>query len=69
MKRGTKNPGQKPPAEKITAQTSQGQTTAAPLTPRPGLFAILLLGFAVWLGLLLTLYFTTVYPLRHAAKP
>jgi hypothetical protein len=39
-----------------------------PLKPRRGLFIGLALGFAVWLGVLLTLYFTTVYPLRHASS-
>ena len=36
-----------------------------PLKPRPKLFAILLVGFGLWLILLLTLYFTKVHPLRY----
>ena len=39
--------------------------TCAPLEPRPKLFALLMLAFVVWLGILLTLYFKTVYPERH----
>ena len=36
-----------------------------PLKRRPKLFAALMIGFAIWLGVLLTLYFKTVYPLRY----
>ena len=32
-----------------------------PLKPRKGLFALLCVVFAVWVGLLTTLYFKTVY--------
>jgi hypothetical protein len=39
--------------------------TCAPLTPRPKLFAAIMVTFAIWLGVLLTLYFKTVYPERH----
>ena len=38
---------------------------ATPLRPRPKLFIALLVLFAIWLGILLTLYFKTVYPLRY----
>ena len=38
-----------------------------PLKPRPKLFAALMIGFAIWLGVLLTLYFKTVYPMRYPA--
>ena len=41
------------------------EPAGAPLKPRPKLFLGLLLLFAIWLGILLTLYFKTVYPLRH----
>jgi hypothetical protein len=44
---------------------SQGEQTCQPLIPRPRLFAILLIGFVIWLGLLLSLYFRTVYPMRY----
>ena len=41
------------------------EPACAPLKRRPKLFVGLLLLFAIWLGILLTLYFKTVYPLRH----
>jgi len=34
---------------------------AKPLKPRRGLFVVLCLAFAVWVGFLTTLYFKTVY--------
>lgn len=46
-----------------TAGAAAGR--AVPLKPRPRLFVALLVGFAVWLGGLLLLYFKTVYPQRH----
>jgi hypothetical protein len=36
-----------------------------PLKRRPGLFYALLAAFGVWIGVLLALYFVTVYPRRH----
>jgi hypothetical protein len=36
-----------------------------PLQRRPKLFAVLLISFVIWLGILLTLYFKTVYPMRY----
>ncbi|MGB7157144.1 MAG: hypothetical protein WBD40_03695 [Tepidisphaeraceae bacterium] len=36
----------------------------APLKPRRKLFAGLLIAFGAWVAILLTLYFTTIYP-RH----
>jgi hypothetical protein len=36
-----------------------------PLKPHPKLFLTLLLIFLVWVGFLLGMYFTTVYPQRH----
>lgn len=38
-------------------------TTA--LKPRRKMLVLLSIIFALWVGLLLTLYFTTVYPTRH----
>jgi len=38
-------------------------TTA--LKPRPKLLVILSVVFVLWVGTLLALYFTTVYPFRH----
>ena len=40
-------------------------TPGPPLKPQRKLFVGLLVGFAAWLAVLLTLYFTTIYP-RHA---
>ena len=36
-----------------------------PLKPRRKMFILLLLAFLAWVGLLLGLYFKTVYPMRH----
>ena len=47
------------------AKTEPQLPPATPLRPRPRLFIVLLVLFAIWLGILLTLYFKTVYPLRH----
>lgn len=38
---------------------------AKPLKPQPRVFWGLLIGFVVWVGVLLGLYFKTVYPERH----
>jgi len=35
------------------------------LTPRPVLFRVVCVFFALWIVALLALYFWTVYPLRH----
>lgn len=50
-----------------TTTTKLEETFLPPLKPVPKLFAALLVGFAIWLGVLLTLYFQTVYPLRRHA--
>ena len=39
-------------------------TPGRPLKPQRKLFMGLLVGFAAWVAVLLTLYFTTIYP-RH----
>jgi len=40
-----------------------GYTTA--LKPHPKLLLTLTIIFVLWVGTLLTLYFTTIYPFRH----
>ena len=62
-----KQPNRNP---KESAVTTTDTTVAAPppFKPLPTLFKVLLVGFALWLGALLTLYFQTVYPLRHEAS-
>ena len=35
------------------------------LKPRPRLLLVLSILFAIWVALLLTMYFTTIYPIRH----
>jgi hypothetical protein len=52
--------------EEIAPQQNPGEPTCAPLKPHPKLFAVLTILFVVWLGVLFTLYFKTVYPLRHS---
>ena len=56
-------PGRDP--KSTAAQPTPGGELWRPLKPKPKLFTALLIGFALWLGALLTLYYTTVYPLRH----
>ncbi len=55
------------PKESAQSTTKPEDPFLPPLKPSATLFKVLLLGFAVWLGVLLTLYFKTVYPLRHQA--
>ncbi|MGA2233083.1 MAG: hypothetical protein ABSH22_19445 [Tepidisphaeraceae bacterium] len=38
-----------------------------PVKPRPRMLAFLIVVFVLWIALLLVLYFTTVYPMRHPA--
>ena len=67
-KRGAGKPGPQSPAKKEqkgNAATITGEEPCQPLQRRPRLFAILLIGFVIWLGALLTLYFKTVYPMRY----
>ena len=49
-----------------TTTTNADPAACAPLKSLPPHFKVLMVGFAIWLGVLLTLYFQTVYPLRHA---
>ena len=53
------------PEKKPTHVAPPGVTFKPPLKPRRGLFVALLGVFAVWVGVLLTMYFVTVYPNRH----
>ncbi len=48
-----------------TKSSRPGFTPGPPLNPRRKLFIGLLIGFTAWVAVLLTLYFTTIYP-RHA---
>ncbi len=45
----------------------RGDTLHVAMTPRPHLLAVLAVVLGLWVAILLTLYFTTVYPLRHNA--
>jgi hypothetical protein len=42
-------------------------TASGAFQPRPRLFATLCWIFAVWIALLLAIYFLTVYPRRHGS--
>jgi hypothetical protein len=66
-KRPARNPGQKPPVaqKSVKGASMEGGEACPPLERRPRLFAVLLIGFVIWLGVLLTLYFRTVYPMRY----
>lgn len=64
-KRGNREkPLSRDPKESV-APTAPAAPACEPFRRLPKLFAVLLVGFAVWLGVLVTLYFKTVYPLRH----
>ena len=52
-----------------TAQAEPGPVSLPPLKPRPRLFYALLTALALWVGFLLVLYFTTVYPNRDTQRP
>jgi len=45
--------------------SAAGEPFPPPLKPRRTMFFLLLLAFLAWVGLLLGLYFKTVYPMRH----
>ena len=47
-----------------SAAGSRTFTPGPPLKPQRKLFVGLLIGFVAWVAVLLTLYFTTIYP-RH----
>jgi hypothetical protein len=51
----------KPPA----GAKNSGDKKPLRLTPRPKLFQVVCVIFALWMAALLILYFWTVYPLRH----
>jgi hypothetical protein len=59
--------GSAPSSTPSTPPPPATATTPAPppFRPLPRLFTALLIGFAIWLGVLLTLYYRTVYPMRH----
>jgi hypothetical protein len=65
-KRPAKKPGPKPPDSKIAKENvAPAPPAPLPLKPRPRMFWILLVIFLIWLGGLLALYFTKVYPMRY----
>jgi hypothetical protein len=49
---------------KSSAPADPPKESPAPLRPRPKLFLTLFVIFLVWLGVLLAMYFKTVYPHR-----
>jgi hypothetical protein len=68
-KRAAKKPAAKKPGEKTSKEAEKAELEPArPLKPRRKLLVVLMVVFAIWLGALLTLYFTKVYPLRHPAS-
>jgi hypothetical protein len=46
----------------------EGQSPPPRLKPRPRLFKILCVVYALWIVALLVMYFWTVYPLRHPGR-
>ena len=56
-----------PKAAEDTPGPPVAPITQPPVKRRPMMFAFLIVVFVLWIALLLLLYFTTVYPLRHPA--
>jgi hypothetical protein len=50
---------------KGNAPATPPEAAVEPLKPRPRLFAVLLVFFLIWVGLLVALYLRTVYPMRY----
>jgi hypothetical protein len=67
MSRGSSSKKGKPIAYKgpATAQQPAEVEFKPPMRPHKGLFIALCLVLVAWVGLLLWMYFKTVYPLRH----
>ena len=63
MSKSKKNRDHRSPPPAAPAPGPITYTTT--LKPRPKLFVTLLIIFVLWVGTLLALYFTTVYPFRH----
>ena len=58
-------PGKPKSESKVSApDQSPPQTPPEPLRPHPKLFVALFVAFLLWLGVLVTMYFKTVYPYR-----
>jgi hypothetical protein len=56
-------------AKSSTTKSATVQPTPRPLKPRLSLFFVLFALFLGWVGLLLAMYFKTVYPARHPQHP
>ena len=66
-KRGTKPPaGDAPPHSAASASPTQA-APSEPLKPRPGLFKVFGVVFALWVAFLVVLYVKTVHPRRSTA--
>ena len=72
MKRGSGTVGTKDRKINLNASAPKSKpsqpptfTPGPPLTPQRKLFVGMLVAFGAWVAVLLTLYFTTIYP-RHA---
>lgn len=60
-------PTRKEPVEYGAQPRGKPGLVVDPLTPRPGLLALLAVLFAVWMAFLVYLYFKTVHPHRSVA--
>lgn len=65
MKRPAGKPGSPAKKEYQSKAAVEEPVACQPLKRRPRLFAALMVLFLIWLGVLLTLYFRTVYPMRY----
>jgi hypothetical protein len=54
------------PQRKQPSTAAPADFAKPPLRPHPKLFIVLCVLFALWLLVLLILFFTTVYPFRHS---
>ena len=53
-----------PPAREAASETADAPIFRPPLKPQPKLFVALLGVLGAWVGVLLTIYFVTVFPTR-----
>ena len=64
MNQAANLPGAPTPAAPIASIPSP-----PPAKSRRGLLLVISAIFAMWVGMMLVMYFTTVYPHRHSANP
>jgi hypothetical protein len=53
----------------VKAPLREPEKPQSRLRPHPRLFKVMCVAFALWMLVLLAMYFWTVYPLRHPKGP